>query len=207
MTAKKVLRPYTREEVLATLGAKVSTVAPTARSFSPGGLSASSVFANRRAAITKGGEGTSESAPAGRAKSAAVFTSNFAARVFSARRGRNTSACLAGAAAKPPLLPTPVNNVSHAATAGCGPVSEFASTDGGLATSSQPDPASPIIQEVAAEIAGSLTNAIAHALTPSGGELGSAGEASRSGAGGSTRDVLAVKESYLGSSMRARGWE
>lgn len=92
MTAKKVLRPYTREEVLATLGAKVSTAAPTARSFSPGGLSASSVFANRRAAITKGGERTIESAPAGRAKSAAVFTSNFAAGVFSARRSGRAQA-------------------------------------------------------------------------------------------------------------------
>ena len=92
MTVKKVLRPYTREEVLATLRAKVSTAAPAARSFSPVGLSAASVFASRRAAAVKAAQKATGSASAGRATSTAVFTSIFAANVFSARRASRAPA-------------------------------------------------------------------------------------------------------------------
>lgn len=83
----KVLRPYSREEVLSTLRAKVPTGAQAARSFAPGGLSAASVFANRRAANSQHVKKTTGGFPASRETSAEVFSSKFAANVFSARRG------------------------------------------------------------------------------------------------------------------------
>ncbi|MDX3976567.1 MAG: hypothetical protein QHC91_20760 [Shinella sp.] len=188
MTVKKVLRPYTREEVMATLRAKVSNVAPAARSFAPGGLSATSVFANRRASIELAAQKTTGSAPAGQAQPARVFGSDFASKVFAARRGY-------GSFPKSSAVSRASATTSHdqAQAGGAGGESLITTSIG----SEQACGSHPSSQ------ANDISNVVPEVLSTSG-SISSPAEASQARAGGRPWDSPAVAETFLGSVCRAR---